>query len=80
MERGYWDDYMEAFTDAITNTSTDYAPWYVLPADHKWFTRFAVSEIVAKELGALDMEYPRLSEEHMANLAEAKKMLEAEPS
>lgn len=78
VERGYWDHYMVAFDDAIRNTSTDYAPWYVLPADHKWFTRFAVSEIVARELGALDMEYPTMSAEHMENLKEAKKILESE--
>ncbi len=78
VERGYWDSYMEAFTDAISATSTEHAPWYVLPADHKWFTRLAVSEIVASELAKLDIEYPTLSDDHMASLHEAKRILESE--
>jgi len=78
VERGYWDSYMEAFSDAIKATSTEYAPWYVLPADHKWFTRLAVSEIVASELAKLDIEYPTLSDDHMASLQEAKRILESE--
>ncbi len=77
-ERAYWDDYMHAYTEAIRKTATNSAPWYVLPADHKWFTRLAVSEIVARELESLDMSYPQLTEEHLEGLRNARVMLESE--
>ncbi|REJ76438.1 MAG: polyphosphate kinase 2 family protein [Acidobacteria bacterium] len=74
-ERGFWDRYMEAYTEAIRNTATDESPWYVLPADHKWFTRLAVSEAVAQALESMDLRYPTMTEEHLENLQLAKEML-----
>ena len=77
-ERGLWSEYMKAYTDAIENTSTAHAPWYVIPADKKWFTRLAVSEVIVKTLESMKPSYPVVTDEHMAELQEAKKMLEAE--
>jgi PPK2 family polyphosphate:nucleotide phosphotransferase len=77
-ERGLWDDYMDAYTDAIANTSTESAPWYIIPADKKWFTRLAVSEVIVKKLESMKPRYPEVTAEHMAELREARKMLEAE--
>ncbi len=77
-ERGHWDDYMNAYTDAIANTSTEAAPWYIIPADKKWFTRLAVSEVIVRKLESLKLSYPTVTAEHQAELAEAKRMLEAE--
>lgn len=77
-ERSFWDDYMNAYTEAIQNTSTDSAPWYIIPSDKKWFTRLAVSEVIVQELESMELAYPVVTEEHMAELAEAKKMLEVE--
>lgn len=77
-ERGHWDDYMNAYTDAITATSTATCPWYVIPADKKWFTRLAVSEIIVKKLESMDLHYPIVTEEHKAELQEAKRLLETE--
>lgn len=78
-ERGFWNDYMKAYTEAIQATSTKNAPWYVIPADKKWFTRLAVSEIVVKKLESMNLTYPVVTEQHKAELAEAKKILESEP-
>jgi PPK2 family polyphosphate:nucleotide phosphotransferase len=77
-ERGFWDDYMKAYTDAIQNTSTKDAPWYIIPADSKWFTRVAVSEIIIKKMESLDLQYPQVDEAHRQSLLEAKKILESE--
>ena len=77
-ERGFWDDYMRAYTDAMQNTSTKDAPWYVIPADKKWFTRVAVSEIIIKKMQSLDLQYPKISEAQRQSLLEAKKILESE--
>ena len=77
-ERGHWDDYMKAYTEAIENTSTQDAPWYIIPADRKWFTRLAVSEVIVQKLESLDLHYPRVTDEHKAELVEAKKLLEGE--
>jgi PPK2 family polyphosphate:nucleotide phosphotransferase len=77
-ERAFWDDYMRAYQDAIEATSTKNAPWYIIPADNKWFTRVAVSEVIAQKLESLDMNYPELREEHRKELLEAKKVLESE--
>lgn len=77
-ERGFWDDYMQAYEEAISATSTAAAPWYVVPADKKWFTRVAVSEIIARKLESLDLHFPRVSEKQLAELQEAKKLLESE--
>jgi PPK2 family polyphosphate:nucleotide phosphotransferase len=77
-ERGHWDEYMGAYTDAIGNTSTEYAPWYIVPADKKWFTRLAVSEVIVRKMESMKLNYPVVTEEHKAELDEARKMLEAE--
>ncbi len=77
-ERGFWDDYMFAYTDALQNTSTAESPWYIIPADNKWISRLAVSEIVVKTMESLDMKYPSVTEEHLQSLLEAKKLLENE--
>jgi PPK2 family polyphosphate:nucleotide phosphotransferase len=77
-ERALWDDYMRAYEDAISATSTDHAPWFIVPADRKWFTRLAVSEIIVQKLRSMDVRYPEVSEAERADLAEAKKILESE--
>jgi hypothetical protein len=69
---------MNAYTEALENTSTKRAPWYIIPADKKWFSRLAVSEIIVKKLESLNLKFPEVSEEHLKNLQEAKKMLESE--
>lgn len=77
-ERGFWFDYMNAYEDAIEATSTDLSPWYVIPADKKWFTRLAVSEVIVQKLESMNLHYPKVTKEHLAELQEAKKMLESE--
>jgi PPK2 family polyphosphate:nucleotide phosphotransferase len=77
-ERGHWDDYMKAYTEAIEATSTSRSPWYVIPADKKWFTRLAVSEVIVRTLESMDLHYPAMTEKHVAELEEAKKLLNAE--
>jgi PPK2 family polyphosphate:nucleotide phosphotransferase len=57
-EREYWDDYMAAYEDMLRKTSTDYAPWFVIPANHKWFRDLAISKIITKSLEDLDMQFP----------------------
>ncbi len=77
-ERALWDDYMKAYEEAIAATSTDKSPWFVVPADNKWFTRLAISEIIVKKLESLKLSYPKVSDEAMKELLEAKAVLEAE--
>lgn len=77
-ERKYWKDYQKAYEDMLSNTSTEYAPWYVIPADHKWFMRTAVGDIIVKTLKQLDLKMPELSDSGKKELLEAKKILEAE--
>lgn len=77
-ERALWDDYMRAFTDAITATSTKDSPWYIIPADKKWFTRLAVSQIVVETLESMDLRFPQVTDVQKAELADAKKLLESE--
>ena len=62
-ERQYWDDYMKAYSDVLTETSTEIAPWYVIPADNKWFMRYAVGQIICERMEKLDLHYPQLSKE-----------------
>jgi PPK2 family polyphosphate:nucleotide phosphotransferase len=78
-ERALWDDYMKAYTEAIEATSTKAAPWYVIPADKKWFMRLAISEIIVEKMQSLDLHYPVVTDAHLSELAEAKKLLESEP-
>jgi polyphosphate kinase 2 (PPK2 family) len=77
-ERAFWNDYMAAYEDMFNHTSTNWAPWYVVPADSKWFTRLAVSAIIAATMQEIDPKYPTLSEEHKKGLREARKTLEQE--
>jgi PPK2 family polyphosphate:nucleotide phosphotransferase len=74
-EREYWDDYMEAYEDMIRNTATKTAPWYVVPADNKWFTRVVVGAAVIEALSSLDLAYPEVSQEKLKELAGAKRAL-----
>jgi polyphosphate kinase 2 (PPK2 family) len=60
-ERGYWDEYMDAYEEALTATSTKWAPWYVIPADYKWVTRALMAEIVSTTIGDLDLKYPEVT-------------------
>jgi PPK2 family polyphosphate:nucleotide phosphotransferase len=74
-EREFWDDYMKAYEKAIKETATEDCPWYVIPADKKWFTRIAISTIILETLKGLKLEYPVLPTEEKDKLEEAKKML-----
>jgi polyphosphate kinase 2 (PPK2 family) len=78
-ERGYWDDYMEAFEDMLNATTTQWAPWHVIPADHKFVTRALVSAIVTGAVRELGLEYPKVAPEQEAQLREAREKLLAEP-
>jgi PPK2 family polyphosphate:nucleotide phosphotransferase len=79
-ERARWDDYMAAYDDALSATSTPWAPWYVVPADHKWLTQALVAAVLVDTIHALDLRWPEVSEaEHAANL-EARRELESEPA
>jgi PPK2 family polyphosphate:nucleotide phosphotransferase len=74
-ERAFWNDYMRAYEDLIRNTSAPEAPWYVVPADNKWFTRIVVAAAVIEALDALDLHYPKVSKEKLKELAAAKRVL-----
>ena len=74
-ERGCWDDYMDAYADMLTNTSTEYAPWHVIPADNKWFMRFAVGKIIVERLSELDLQYPKVDDAGRKRLEEEKEIL-----
>ncbi len=74
-ERGYWDDYQKAFEDAINNTSTDYAPWHIIPADNKWFSRVAIGQIIVEKMKSLNLSFPELNEKEKAKLDNAKQSL-----
>ena len=77
-ERGYWDDYMKAYEDTIRETATPHAPWYVVPADNKWYTRVVVAASVIDALNSLDIAYPEVSEEKKKDLAAARAALVGE--
>ena len=70
-ERSYWNDYMQAYVDALERTSTDFAPWYVVPSNHPWFRDLVVSDVVVEALDSLGMSYPKLDPEK-AGLAAAR--------
>lgn len=74
-ERDFWDDYMHACEETIRHTATPDAPWHVIPADHKWFTRLAVAAAILETLESLELKYPELSAEQAAGLAEARERL-----
>ncbi|MDJ0714332.1 MAG: polyphosphate kinase 2 family protein [Prochloraceae cyanobacterium] len=77
-ERAFWNDYQKAYEDMFNNTSTKWAPWYIIPADTKWFTRLTVANIICDKLKSLNLAYPTVSEEHKNQLLKAKEMLENE--
>jgi PPK2 family polyphosphate:nucleotide phosphotransferase len=77
-ERAHWDEYQKAFEAVFNHTSTEWAPWYIIPADHKWFTRAAVSDIIISKLKTMDLKYPTLSKEHLKELQVARELLESE--
>lgn len=74
-ERAYWEDYMRAYEEALTATTTEEAPWYVVPADHKWGTRAVVASVITSAIRALDLRYPEVTEEKRRLLAEGRKQL-----
>ena len=76
-ERKYWDDYMKAYEDTIRNTATKHAPWYVIPADNKWFTRVVVASVVIRTLASLNLAYPKVSKSKLAELEAARQALVA---
>jgi PPK2 family polyphosphate:nucleotide phosphotransferase len=78
-ERGFWDEYMKAYEETIRETATEEAPWYVVPADHKWFTRVVVAAAVIDALASLDLAYPKVDGAKQEELAAAKKALLGAP-
>ncbi|NEQ24300.1 MAG: polyphosphate kinase 2 family protein, partial [Microcoleus sp. SIO2G3] len=78
-ERLLWDDYMKAYENMLSHTSTEAAPWHVIPADHKWFMHLVVANIICTKLKSMNLTYPTLSEAQKENLIKAKEMLESEP-
>lgn len=77
-ERGHWDDYQKAFEEVFNHTSTKWAPWYVIPADHKWFTHVAIADVIVAKLKSMNLSYPIVSKARMKELAQAKKLLETQ--
>ena len=77
-ERGHWDEYQEAYEDMLRATATKDAPWYVVPADHKWFTRVVVAAAIIDALGSLDLKFPEVSAAKKEELAAARRALEEE--
>lgn len=77
-ERQYWNEYQKAYEDAISETSTDFAPWFVIPADDKWFARLTIASVISHYFERLDMTYPKVTEKQKAELQKAKRQLMAE--
>lgn len=78
-ERGFWDDYQKIYGEVMSETSTDYAPWFVIPADDKWFARLAIASAIYRQFEKLDLAYPVVSDAQKAELQKAKAKLLAEP-
>lgn len=78
-ERAHWDEYMIAFEETFNHTSTEWAPWYIIPADNKWFTRTVVADVIVEKLKSLDLTFPVLGEDHRQQLLDAKELLANEP-
>lgn len=76
--RADWDKYLQAYEDMLNHTSTEWAPWHVIPADHKWFTRVAVADVIVKKLKSLNLRYPAVTESHRQELLKAKALLQKE--
>lgn len=77
-ERGRWKDYMEAYEEMIRETATEHAPWYVVPANNKWFTRIVVAAAINEALASLDLHYPKVSKSRLKDFAVARKLLTSE--
>lgn len=77
-ERGFWDDYQKVYQEGLAATSTRFAPWFVVPADKKWYGRLLISEVITKTMESLNMEYPRLNEEQLKALDGYREQLLAE--
>jgi polyphosphate kinase 2 (PPK2 family) len=77
-ERQSWDAYQAAYEDLIRHTATEHAPWYVVPADNKWFTRLVVAGAVAHTLESMNLRYPKVDGAQKAELEKARKQMEAE--
>jgi PPK2 family polyphosphate:nucleotide phosphotransferase len=77
-ERRYWDDYMKAYEEAIRATASKAAPWFIVPADNKWFTRLVVAAAIVEAVEKLDLQYPKVTLEQKEDLAAARRELEAE--
>jgi PPK2 family polyphosphate:nucleotide phosphotransferase len=75
-EREHWDEYMKAYEEVLEHTSTKHAPWYVIPADHKWFARMAVADIIVDTLESLELRFPEVTDEKKKELEEARALLE----
>ncbi len=78
-DRGYWREYQKAYEDVFRHTSTKHAPWYIIPADKKWFTCMAVADIIVRTLKQLNLHHPRVEDKHVQALKYAKRQLESEP-
>ncbi|MDP4183321.1 MAG: polyphosphate kinase 2 family protein [Bacillota bacterium] len=74
-EREYWDDYQKCYEEAINETGTEYAPWYIIPSDKKWYARYMISEIIIQQLKKLKLKYPELSEDQLKMLQLCKETL-----
>ena len=75
-ERDHWDDYIDAYEDMLSHTSTKHAPWYIVPADLKWFSHVAVADIVVRKLQSLQLKHPTIDDKRRKELDEARKLLE----
>jgi PPK2 family polyphosphate:nucleotide phosphotransferase len=80
LERQHWDAYTDAYEEMFNHTSTPWAPWYIIPADHKWFTRLAVVSVINHTIDGLNLAYPSVSQEQKAELLKAKEAMEQEES
>ena len=76
-ERAYWDEYMKAYEDTVNHTSTEHAPWHIIPADNKWFTRTVVADVIVEKLKSMKLNYPTINGKQRELLLEAKRFLEA---
>jgi polyphosphate kinase 2 (PPK2 family) len=74
-ERDHWDDYMKAYEQVLSKTSTEEAPWFIVPADHKWFTRLVIARLVVEALESLDLKFPKPSQADRASLEKVRKRL-----
>jgi len=77
-ERGYWDEYQQAYEDMLNATSTKWSPWHIIPADKKWFARACVADVIAHRVRSLDLRMPAMSEKQKAALKEARQLLEGD--